>query len=334
MFAYKVHPGWSRRAWIVTIAVAVCVLTLYVYIGPGEDYYGAYTLMVTKPGHLPQVAEHPWTLNPTWMVPFMAPFVSLPGRAGYVVFMAFSIAMIILGAYTFGGKAIPILLSAHMLWILWWGQLEGWGVLGLVLAWYANKKQSWFWMFLAMAIAAFKPQVSFVPVLALWWWMGKDRWKSLAALVGLFIASIIIWGPWPLWYLGGIIKFIDSQHYGVWNASLGWVALPLFIPALRVPLDRQKRLIALTATSYLVIQYMPYYSTIPLFCFALPLWAYAFSFLGYLPNVVGTRIAWNGLVFLPITVLLWVYWPHLIRVWESLRSEKRDPASVEGPEGA
>jgi hypothetical protein len=281
--------------------------------------------MVMEPERLPQVVEFPWTQNPPWLVPFMAPFVTLPGRPGYIAFMGFTIAAIIYTCYRLGGKPIPILLSAHVMWILWWGQIEAWGLLAIVLGWLALHKKSWPLMFLALSWAAFKPQISFVPVLGLWWWSGRDRWKSLLALVVLFALSIVVWGPWPVWYLQSIPGFVGNEHHGTWNASLGLGALPLFLPALLLPLDRQKRIIALTATAHLVSPYMPYYSTIPLLTFAVPWWAYLFGFLGYLPTVIGTRLAWNGIAFLPLLVLVWIYRP-ILRDWIVQRWARRRAA--------
>ncbi len=310
----KSTTHWSRQYWAVIIIVAAGLWLLYTMIGPGEDYIRCYTWMVENPEKLPEVADYPWTLNPPWLAPFMAPFVSLPGRSGYSLFMLATIAVTIYATKIFGGKPIPTLLSAHMFWILWWGQIEGWGILGLILALFAYRKQSWTLMFLALSMAAFKPQIGFVPVVALWWWNEKGRWKSLAALVGLFIASLYIWGPWPLWYLEGILKFMGDGHNDLWNASLGLIALPLYIPALLLPMDKEKRLIALTATTFIVSPYMPYYSTVLLFIFAIPWWAYLFGLLGYFAGLIGTTLAWNAVVFLPLTVLAWLYLPYIKRL--------------------
>ena len=250
--------------------VAFSVWALYSFIGPGADFFRCYTWMVKEPERLAQVVTYPWTQNPPWLATFMAPFATMPGRAGYITFMAASLAMIVLGAAFFGGRPIPILLSAHLFWILWWGQIEGWGVLGLVLGWLALQKKSWPLMFLALAMSAFKPQIAFVPAAALWWWSGRDRWKSALAMLALTAFSVWVWGPWPVWYWQEIFNFVGDKHSGPWNASLGLMALPLFIPALLAPLDRRQRLLALAATAHLASPYMPYYSTIILFCFESP----------------------------------------------------------------
>lgn len=311
---------WSRNHWLATLAVGLTVWLIFVVVSPGADYARCYTWMVTEPWRLPQVAERPWTLNPPWLAPFMAPFVSLPGRAGLIVFMAATIAMTIYGVYILGGKPIPILISAHMMWILWWGQIEGFGILALVLGWFALQRKSWPLSFLALALASFKPQISLVPVLALWWWGKEIRWKALAAYAALFGLSLLIWGPWPVWYLQGMLAFMGDEHAGPWTASFGLVALPLFLPALLVPLGREKRLIALTATAYLASPYLPYYSTIAIMAFAIPWWGYLFGVLAYLPSVIGTRLAWNAVAFLPLFILVWIYFPparSLIQKWRS-----------------
>lgn len=322
------NRSWSQQQWLITFGVALLVWLVYAFIGPGADYFGCYTWMVTEPERLPLVSERVWTLNPPWLVPFMAPFVSLPGRAGYLAFMLANLAMTIYGTYVLGGRPLPILLSAHMMWILWWGQIEGWGILAIAIAWFAWKAsqessspKSWLGMYLALLLATFKPQIGFAPVAALWWWSGKERWKSLAALLITFLLSLLIWGPWPIWYAQGVLKFVGDEHAGPWNASLGMIALPLFLPALLVPLEREKRLIALTATAYLASPYLPYYSTIALLSFAVPAWAYIFGFTAYLPSVLGTRLAWNSVMLLPALVLLWIYWP-VARAWWQRRNAK------------
>lgn len=309
------HRPWSRRLWLAVIGVAFGLWLLYSFIATGLDYYGCYTWMVTLPEKLKTVVDTTWTLNPPWMVPFMAPFIMTPGRFGYILFLAASLAAVIWACYVFGGRPILTLLSAQLFWVLWWGQLEGWGALGLVLGWFAQEGGSWFWMFIALAVGSFKPQVGFAPVAMAWWWLGKHRWKALAAMLVLFAASLAVWGPWPLWYTTGITRFVGDGHSGTWNASVGWIALPLYLPALLLPLNKEQRLIALTATTLLFSPYMPYYSTILLLCFNIPIWAYLFAFIGYFPAELGTGWAWNAIALLPLSVLAWLYWPLLKQWW-------------------
>ena len=91
------------------------------------------------------------------------------------------------------------------------------------------------------------------------------------------------------------------------DTGLGPIALPLFVPALLVPLDPPQRLLALAATAMLVSPYMPYYSTLLLLAFPLPWPLLALALLGYLPSLIGTTLAWKGVVLLPLGALTWVY---------------------------
>lgn len=317
-------PHWTTRQWKITLVLSFSIFLLFAALGPGADFLVGYHDLVTRPERLAEVPTNTWMLNPPWLAVFMAPFVAIPGKVGYIVFLAASLAMFVLGVYRFGGQPIPLLLSAQMMWVLWWGQIEGWGILALTIGVLALEKKSWPLMFLCLAISSVKPQLSFAPAVALWWWSGKDRWKSFLAMAGLGLFSLWAWGPWPLWYGQAISNFTSNGHSAIWNASLGLIALPLYIPALLAPLDRRQRLIALIATTFVASPYLPYYTTVLLLCFAIPWWAYFFAFLGYLPNLIGTQLAWNAIVLLPLSVLAWLYWP-ILRSW--IR-RKTSPASL------
>jgi hypothetical protein len=319
---------WSRRQWFGVVAVSVAMIMLFGYLSTlpqfdvGADFKRCYTWMVTEPWRLPLNAERPWTLNPLWLNFFMAPFVTMPWPWGYITFMTLSAAMVAWGAYWFGGKPIPLLLSAHVFWVFWWGQIEGWAVLGLVLAWVAAHRRSWRLMTLALALAAFKPQVSLLPVAVLWWWSGPGKWKSAGVMAAVTAFTVVVWGPWPWWYWQGLGGFVGDGHANILRASIGPVAWPLVLFALLAPLNRTQRLLALTATVQLASPYLPYYSTLILLCFNVPWWAYLFGVLGYLTPLVGTSIAWNGITFLPITILLWLYAPWARRGWEKIKGSQ------------
>lgn len=323
---------WSPRHWLAALIIALCLWLFYSYLAfvypdaptmPGADFKRAYTWMVLEPERFALIAEgQTWTLNPLWQNFFMAPFVTTPWPWGYVLFLAFSLSMALLGAYWFGGQPIPLLLSATFAWVLWWGQLEGWAMLALVLGWVGMKRQLWWVMFLALALGTLKPQVSALPVLVLWWWSGRARWPAALLLALLLVFTIVVWGPWPVWYVQGVLanRFVENHAPNV-RASIGIWALPLFLPALLLPLNRYQRLLALTATAQLASPYLPYYSTVLLLCFNLPWWLLGvFVVLGYLPSVLGTTIAWNGYVFLPLGILIWLYWPLLKGWWQARRA--------------
>ncbi len=308
MFASIQKP---RNQKLLVAVLAAAIWLLYAFLGPGSEFFNAYRLLVLSPESLSSVFHHPLTYNPPWLAPLLSPFITMPGRSGYLLFMAVTILLFWLSARELNGKMPFILLSSQLFWILWWGQIEGFVVFGIALAWSALQRQSWQRMLLAMLLVALKPQMGIFPLLYIWWSSGKDRWKSLAGFIIIIISSVLIYGPWPLWFIESVLRISNETQYQPWNASMGLLALPLLVPALRLQLNPYQRTVALTATGLLISPYMPYYSTIPLLCFTLPVWSSLFAFLGFLSPLLGTKIAWNGMVFFPLCVLLWLYWPYL-----------------------
>lgn len=321
--------NWTKKKVLVVFAISVSLLFLYSYLaftfpedlpkGPGADFNRAYTWMVLEPERLPENAARPWTLNPLWQNFFMAPFVTTPWPWGYILFMGFTIGVVILGAYWFGGNPLVILLSAHLFWVLWWGQLEGWAILALVLGWIGMERQSWVWMFFALALSAFKPQVGFMPVLAMWCWSGNSRWKSALMMVVLLLFTLIVWGPYPVWYLQGILNSHFSESHAVTlQASLGLWGLPFLVLALVLPLDRYHRILALTCAFQLISPYLPFYSMVILLVFNLPTWIYTFALIAYLPFLLGISPTWMGMVLFPISIMIWLSWPTVQKLVASL----------------
>jgi hypothetical protein len=309
----SLHTAFSirTRIWAITVAIAISIWLIYASLGSGLDYFGGYRDLVLGAD---LASQDFLVFAPPWLATLLSPFVYLPDRIGFALFLAFSVFIIVFSTHNLNGHVIPVLLSAQLSWILWWGQIDGLAILGLALAWIAYKKKSWILMTAALLLALLKPQISLIPVLLMWWWMGKRRWKTLLLSAIFGIASLIIWGPWPIWIFSKIIHFTQVRSYEMWNTSLGLIAIPLFIPALFMPLkNRSKRLLAITATTLLVSPYMPYYSTLVLLCFPLSWWIYPFAFLGYLPNILGTEVAWRGITLLPILILLSIYQEPIVR---------------------
>jgi hypothetical protein len=293
----------------LTIIFSLIIWATYASIGPGDEFFNGYRKLVLNPTELIPIFGHPIMYNPPWLAPILAPFITMPGRSGYILFIGGTIGMLLYSVKIFKGNAIIALVSAQLFWILWWGQIEGLVILGIALGWFAYQKQSWQLLTIALLLGTLKPQIGAIPLLAIWWWFGTDRWKSLFVLAFVILATIIIYGPWPLWIFDGVLWITNNSQYGTWNSSIGLFGLPLFIPAVMLRIDKEQRLIALIATSILVSPYLPFYSTIILFVFNLPWWVLFFALLGYFPNVVGTTIAWNGIVLLPISILAWLYFP-------------------------
>ncbi|HNB52633.1 MAG TPA: hypothetical protein PK530_11850 [Anaerolineales bacterium] len=297
----KVFSKWEY-------GVAVFLWGLYAWVGPGEDFVG-YRLWVLDPS---RYTQNVGIFSPAWLAPLLAPLAVMPGRAGYILYLALLLVLLLYSVQMLGGSKWVALLSAQTFWMLWWGQIDLLAIFGIVLGWQALEKEDWKLLALAMILATVKPQTGVIPIALIWWWSGSMRWKALGVCAVVGLVSLVVWGPWPLWVIQSLRTFVAARSFGPWNISIGPWALPLFIPALLLPMPRFDRLRVVIATTLLISPYMPYYSTLILLCFPLPVWLYLFAFIGYLPSVIGTQLAWNAIILLPIGVLLWTYVPLFI----------------------
>lgn len=291
----------SRSLLLASLALALWLV--YAELGPGQDFLGYRAFAL----NLADYNLSRGMYSPPWLALLMAPLAVLPGRWGYLLLLGLTLAAGVFAARTLGGKPLVVLLSAQMSWVLWWGQIDALTLVALALAVLGHTRRSWPLLAAGLVLAAIKPHVVAVPVIALWWWTPGSRTKSLAAAAGVTALSLAVWGNWPAVLAERLLPFSLSTTYRPWNATLGPIALPLFVPALLVPLERPQRLLALAATAMLVSPYMPYYSTLLLLVFPLPWPLLALAFLGYLPSLIGTTLAWKGVVLLPLGVLAWVY---------------------------
>ncbi len=298
MQAVRAAPRWL---WLLSLTLALWLI--YATLAPGQDFLGyrAFTL---------EWANYDLArgmFSPPWLAILLAPLAALPERAGLAALLGLTLAGGWFAARTLGGRPLVLLLSAPMFWVLWWGQIDVLPLTALALGVMGCARRSWPMLAAALALAAIKPHVIGVPVLALWWWSPGARLRSMAAAGALLGLSLLAWGNWLPVVAARVVEFARSTTYRPWNATLGPMALPLFVPALLAPLTRPQRLAALTATAMLASPYMPFYSMLPLLAFPLPWPVLGLAFLGYLPNLLGTSLAWNGMVLLPMGVLGWIY---------------------------
>jgi hypothetical protein len=298
MQAVRAAPRWLRL-----LSLALVLWLIYATLAPGQDFLGYRAFTLERANY--DLARG--MFSPPWLAILLAPLAALPVRAGLAALLGLTLAGGWFAARTLGGRPLVLLLSAPMFWVLWWGQIDVLPLIALALAALGSSRRSWAMLAAALILAAIKPHVVAVPVLALWWWSPGARLRSMAAAGALLGLSLLAWGNWLPVVFARVLDFARSTTYRPWNATLGPIALPLFIPALFAPLSRSQRLAALTATAMLVSPYMPFYSTLPLLAFPLPWPLLALAFLGYFPNLLGTSLAWNGMVLLPLGMLVWIY---------------------------
>ena len=156
---------FRSRTWAIAVIIAISIWLTYAYLAPGLDYFGGYRDLVLGAD---LASSEFLVFAPPWLTIILTPFVHLPDRLGFALYLAFSLAILLFSTHTLKGHPLPLLLSAQLSWILWWGQIDGLAILGLALAWIAYKRNSWILMTFALLLTLIKPQISLVPVLITW----------------------------------------------------------------------------------------------------------------------------------------------------------------------
>ncbi len=304
----------EKKDWLRLLLV-VLIWGLYAQHAPGGEFFGVYQQIVFDPA---AYQSNPAIFNPPWIFPLLAPWITMPGRAGFIIYLFIIIASSFFATKILKGNFLLVLLSAQLFWVLWWGQIDWIVLLGIGMAWYAYQKESWWLMGIAILLVIIKPQLGVFAMMYLWF-VSKGRWKSAAFVFAFFILSLLVWGLWPVWIVEHAIKMAADPAHQLWNASLGLKAFPILLIVLIIKKSPPAKFLALIAATMLVSPYLPYYSSVALLCFPLPLWMGVFAFLGYLPGVIGPALAWQSLFLFPLCVLGWVYWPEMIWVWQRIR---------------
>jgi hypothetical protein len=105
-------------------------------------------------------------------------------------------------------SAVAALLLLPVFWTIFWGQLDGLVVVGLLgLPW-------------LVPLALPKPQVSAFA-------LGARKWHLAAGLAWLAI-SLVVWGPWPLRLLAVNSYYAEGRY--VQDIAIGWAGLVAAVP--------------------------------------------------------------------------------------------------------
>jgi len=230
-----------------------------------------------------------------------------------VAFIGLSLAstvMLYLAVRIFGGKHWMVFTSFAFAWTLFYGQIDGLVVGGLLLAWWACVHKRPVLIGAGIMVALIKPQLSFPMVFALWYW-SPSRLKTLIIPLLVLVGTFIQWGWWiPEW----IIKIFDTQYLislsrniSLWPVLGPWIWLVWpFVLVIKMPSER--KLLAIAATTAMTVPYYPLPSAVLLLSFPVPMWVWVLVQAPLLGSVVGYWVYHLGLI-LPPALLLWILWP-------------------------
>lgn len=285
---------WNERrvrviASAITVGIAIGCALLPI---AGNDWYTFFTEYARNP------AQHPY---PVWIYFVIGPLSRLPNS--FAFYTALSAAMIITALALVEKPSLLLVLTLPITWILFYGQIDGWLVLGAVLGLWSLKHEKPFLLGLALVLLASKPHIGLPLALLLLVQGWNPRVLVVPALV--LAVSLMVYGFWLIEYLQTFIRHSQAGYaFQNVNTSLypwAFALLPLIAWRWK-KLDLHARAVVVLAATGLMISYCPIYSLSPLLfltssapalgLLALPMW-----FGGRISAVSGSLFALASLLY-------------------------------------
>ncbi|HLA45182.1 MAG TPA: hypothetical protein VJZ27_17175, partial [Aggregatilineales bacterium] len=197
----------KRKTLLLCIAVVVFlgVFALHLFSGlDGVDFrYGFYDVMHEWLHE--GVTYHTLAYNPPWTWLFLLPFYLMQYHGAQAALMMFTLAVIIRGWWEFlpgkTGFAAPISLAMcifnlHIFDLVLRTQLDGFILLGVILVFVGLRKDHAGWLGLGWVFAVVRVSTDFLTGFYSMYvaWRRGLFWRALLIPVGMFIASMFIFG--------------------------------------------------------------------------------------------------------------------------------------------
>jgi hypothetical protein len=255
-------------------------------------------------------AEELW--HPYWARWLFSLLKFPPEPVAFIGLSLASTVMLYLAVRIFGGKHWQVFTSFAFAWTLFYGQIDGLVIGGLLLAWWACVQKRPVLIGAGIMLALIKPQLSLPMVVALWYW-SPSRLKALILPILVMVGTLLQWGWWiPEW----ISKVFDTQYLitlsrniSLWPVLGPWVWLVWpFVLWVRMP--RDKKLLAIAVTTAMTAPYFPLPSAVLLLTFPVPVWVWGLVQIPLFGSVVGYWVYRLGLI-LPPALLSWILWPEV-----------------------
>jgi hypothetical protein len=285
--------------WVIGMGLVVGCSLNYVRGLSGFDWVIVYQRQAIK-------VDESLIFNPLWIYFILKPIAQLPMSINYIVFTSLNLVMIWLGCKLTGAKKFFLLFSFPVFWLLWFGQLDGFVLLGTALGWRALELKKPVWMGIAILLLLVKPHIG-APLAGLYFLL-YPRWETVATVGLVALLSMLVWGwEWPYHWVWNFIvineeKFVPQATnislfpYGL----ISWTALLIA----KSPLDRAKIVLSATVLS---VPYAAAYSILPLLIFPLPNFVYILASAPLFLGQNGYRLT----TLVPFLTIILVVYPLL-----------------------
>jgi len=298
-----------RIPWSLGIALGMLLFFL-----PHPDWHGDLFYFRTAP----ETLRHPY-----WARWFFSVLAWLPEPAAYLLLSATCIGLLYWATRVFKGRHWVVFSSYAFAWTLIYGQIDGLVVGGLALAWWAINQRKSFLVGAGLILASIKPQLSIFMILMLWWW-SPSRWKALAIPALVAGLSFLQWGWWVPEWLSSLTHTSDlitlPRNLSLWTLT-GWLSF-LCVPIVyALPLERQRKLVALSAVTAMSVPYFPLPSSVIFLCMPVPVVFYGLLQAPFIAAWTGGAVL-EWLRIAPPILLLWSCAPAAREVVRSLSRKK------------
>jgi hypothetical protein len=254
---------------------------------------------------------------PYWVRWIIQPLDWIPYPYSYWIWISIMPPLFAFGLRLNRGNPFQFFLSFPFAWVMWYFQLEALAAIGIALLFQGLKRSDYIIMGIGFVLASIKPHITGPSALLIWIWIPtwKERMKALSILAFLIVLSLLIFGvKWPVEWIKTISQPLFEESYN--NASLfpiiGVFSFFIWIPTLLLPMKSLDRLHAVMASTLLSIPYVPVYSQLVLYFWAMPWWQWLVGQIIWF-QFYTSYVLYPYCALLPIIMLMRIYW----KVWRS-----------------
>jgi hypothetical protein len=267
------------------------------------------------------------------ITPYWVNFLSflpahLPEPLGFSLWISAGCLAVYTAARSSKAPVFALLLSYQLHWCLYHGQVDTYLAGAAALGLWASQKQKPYLGGAAILTLLIKPHIGLLPALLIFWWLKEKKKAAIVILSGMAVSFL----AWPGWLESLVttqaFSYTQRLPVATWNNISPhlpfYISLPLVAAALLSPLEKPRKLQALLAVSLLVSPYSPVYSQVILLWLPLPIPIALLACLPWIGAVIFNGVYYQaaGLV-LPITILVYDFWPLIITKWEMAAKSTR-----------
>jgi hypothetical protein len=207
--------------------------------------------------------------SPPWLYMIITPIAMLPHSFTWFTLLN---GLLLLASIALLKKPnLLLVLCLPLIWILFYGQIDGWLVFSVLFGLWALERKRPFLVGVSVILLLTKPHIGFP--LAVYFLFKARSLKTFVIPVVVFLISLVVYGFWPVVLIQSYIN-LPTEEFTTQkvNTSL-WPWSLLLLPVIFLrwkKLGEIQKFVAITAATCLVIPYSPIYSLAPLLFLTTP----------------------------------------------------------------